>query len=394
MLWINFLHLYQPANTDAFVIREATERSYYRIIRALEEHPRAKFTININGCLLLRWEESGFQDLIRRIGELLKAGRIELTGTAAYHPLLPLVSSEEAKTQILENEEILCKHFGSGFKARGFFLPEMAYSPRVAKLVADMGYKWLILDELAVNGTIGKTKHDQVYLDKNSGLQLVVRSRHYSSGFVPDICARILDRKNLSSEEKNQVVISATDGELYGLRHIDHTAEFEKFLERSDVDTATVTEFIDEYKTKIIPIKPKKHSWETSEEEYVQGKPFLVWQDKNNKIQVELWQFVGFVNKILKKNQQDSNYFWARWHYVRGLASCTWWWASGRDFSHIFGPVSWNPDQVGLGVNEFVRAVRALDNIDTREQKIKAEKKWLHIKKMIWLNHWTNHWKK
>ena len=47
MLWINFLHIYQPANSDAFVIREATEKSYLRLIRALEEHPNLHFTFKI-----------------------------------------------------------------------------------------------------------------------------------------------------------------------------------------------------------------------------------------------------------------------------------------------------------------------------------------------------------
>ena len=107
-----------------------------------------------------------------------------------------------------------------------------------------------------------------------------------------------------------------------------------------------------------------------------------------------MWKFYGFVTKVLKKNNKDLNYKWARWHFVRGQASCTWWWASGRDFSHIFGPVSWNPDQVGLGVNEFVRAIRALDSVETRNQKLKAEKMWLKLKGLIWAEHWTNHWKK
>ena len=63
MLWINFLHIYQPVNTDAYIIREATDRSYLRLIRALEEHSDLHFTFNISGCLFLRWKELGYHDI-------------------------------------------------------------------------------------------------------------------------------------------------------------------------------------------------------------------------------------------------------------------------------------------------------------------------------------------
>jgi len=70
MLWINFLHLYQPANADAVHIKEATDLSYLRIIRALEEHPNLKFTLNISGCLVLRWKNLKMTDLLERIKKL------------------------------------------------------------------------------------------------------------------------------------------------------------------------------------------------------------------------------------------------------------------------------------------------------------------------------------
>ena len=65
--WINFLHIYQPINTDAYIIKEATDKSYWRIINALNEHPKINFTLNISGCLLLRWEELGYKKLIVNI---------------------------------------------------------------------------------------------------------------------------------------------------------------------------------------------------------------------------------------------------------------------------------------------------------------------------------------
>ena len=109
MNWINFLHFYQPANADAHIIKEAIDLSYYRIVRALEEYPKIKFTLNITGCLVLRWEEMGYLDLIKRIKKLIKRNQIELVGTASYHPLLPLIPEKEAIRQIKDQEKILKK---------------------------------------------------------------------------------------------------------------------------------------------------------------------------------------------------------------------------------------------------------------------------------------------
>lgn len=385
LIWINFLHIYQPVNTDAHVIKEATEKSYKRIVRALESNAHIKFTVNISGCLFLRWEELGYQSLIKRIGKLIKKGQIDLTGTAAYHPLLPLVPEKEIIKQIKENEEILMSHFGASFKPRGFFMPELAYSPGVAKLVAELGYKWLLMDEIAVTG---KASFDKVYLDKNSGLKVVIRSRRLSNSYVPETIAKLLKKKS----DKDKLAITATDGELYGLRHIDHTAVFENLLKQKNFKTITISEFV-KSKKDYTPIKPVAHSWATTEEEFKKKEPFNLWQEKTNVVQNKLWRLARLAYNTIEDHHDDPNYNWARWHLVRGLASCTFWWASAKDF-RLYGPISWSPDEIERGVNEFVRSIRALEKEETRAVKMKAEKQWIAIKKMIWERHWTYYWKK
>ncbi|MEA3464230.1 MAG: polysaccharide deacetylase family protein [Patescibacteria group bacterium] len=388
IIWINFLHLYQPVNTDAHVIKEATEQSYYRIIRAIEEYPNIKFTLNITGCLFLRWEELGYYDLIKRIGKLIKKGKIELTGTAAYHPIMPLIPEQEAIKQIKENEKILKKHFGKNFKPKGFFLPELAYSPFVAKIVKKMGYQWLILDEIAYSGKIGKNDFNQVYKDKNSDLKVVIRSRKYSNSYVPETIA-----KEIKNNKEEKIIITATDGELYGLRYIDHTAIFEKLLKRQDLRTITISEFIKQHKKKIVNIKPLPHSWATSEKELQKAQYFNLWQEKTNVIQKKLWQLAYLAHDTVEKYKKDNNYYWARWHLVRGLASCTFWWASAKDF-RLFGPISWSPDEIERGVNELIRSIRSLDDVAARKTKISAEKLCISIKRAVWKKHWTYYWKK
>lgn len=387
MIWINFLHFYQPANADAVTIKEATEMSYMRVIRALEEHDNIKFTININGSLFIRWEELGYGDLIKRIGKLIKQGKVDLTGTACYHPILPLIPKKEVERQIKENEDLLKKYFGDNFMPRGFFLPEMAYNKEVSKIIKRLGYEWMILDEIAWNGKLDIADTQKIYKDKNSGIKIVLRSRSASKEYVPNAVNKFLDIKG-----ENEKVITATDGELYGLRYIDHTAEFEKLLKNPKLRTMTVSEFIDS-ENGLLDINPSAHSWETTEKEFSLNEPFNLWHEKTNTIQKKIWQLANLAYKTIEENENDPNHWWARWHLVRGLASCTFWWASARDF-RSFSSLSWSPDEIERGTNELIRSVRTLENENTREIKVKAEKLYVEIKKMVWQKHWVYYWKK
>src|SRR6185295_17930864 len=110
---------------------------------------RARLTININGILCELLEKYGGQDVLDNIKKLLKSGVIELTGSAKYHAFLPLLPESEIERQILLNETTLKKYFGTAWKKSGFFSPEMAYSKKVARVAASLGYKWIIVDELA-----------------------------------------------------------------------------------------------------------------------------------------------------------------------------------------------------------------------------------------------------
>ena len=174
MLWLNFLHFYQPANIEDYKIKAALDKSYWRLIRLVEEHQNLKMTFNLSGCLLERLAEMKEDSFLRRLKNLVASGQIELTSSAAYHGFLPLLPEAEVISQIKINETILKKHFGAAFKKAGFFLPEMAYSLKVAKIIKSLGYRWLILDEAACGEGFKKDfNFNHVYIDKNSGLKIV-----------------------------------------------------------------------------------------------------------------------------------------------------------------------------------------------------------------------------
>lgn len=358
-----------------------------------EEHPNLKMTINISGCLLERLVDAGESKFIERLCFLVKKGRIELTGSAYYHGFLPLLPEREVIRQIKANEKILKKIFGKNFKPSGFFLPEMAYSPAVAKIIKRLGYQWLILDEVAYSG--GTDKHPdktRPYIDEASGLKVIFRERDKSSAYPPDKLFSLLKEKK---EIKNQIIITATDAELYGLRHEDPTGEMEKIVKSTELKMATISAWLKKIGVKkAVKIKIWPSSWESSPADVKNGKAYSLWRDKSNKIQVSLWKLAELALSLEDKYKKDKNFYWYLWHLERGLASCTFWWASAHDFSKIFGPYAWSPDDIERGLGDLVRSVRSLNDPKTKKKKLEAENYNLKITKMIWESHWKKHWRK
>ncbi|HMB65637.1 MAG TPA: polysaccharide deacetylase family protein, partial [Patescibacteria group bacterium] len=269
MVWLNFLHLYQPIHADPYVVEEATEKCYKELVKILEDHPNLNFTFNITGCLILRWRELGYTALIKRVKDLVKSGQIELVGSAAYHPLLPLIPEKEAESQIKENTKILHDNFGKDISLKGFFFPEMAYSPRVANLVGKMGFEWVILDELAYSGNLSKLpRAGGIYIDAHSGLRVIFRSRKLSNDYVP----RVIN-KEIKEGNRRKVSVTATDGELYGLRHQDKENELENMAGNKKITTDIISHYIESAK-----INGKRKmiscSWESSPQELKQKEPY------------------------------------------------------------------------------------------------------------------------
>ncbi|MDP3836537.1 MAG: hypothetical protein Q8Q67_00255 [bacterium] len=379
MLWINFIHLYQPANSTNERIKEAADKSYYRLTRLLEENRDLSFTANISGCLLERLAEGGFTDLLDRWRNLIKEERLELVGSAAYHGFLPLLPEEEVLYQIKRQEEITADILGLDLKGRGFFLPELAYTPELARIIKGLGYSWLIIDEASLPE--GVEYGSGTCVDSNSGIKVIVRHRDYSNTYAPDLIQELI-----SHEITPQTIITATDAELYGLRHEDPTAELEKMVALRELKSKTVSEFLADY-TSEEQVQLRSASWETNWEAD-KGQPFAVWHEKGNKIQRYLWEFAYYVIAVGNRYPNDPNYAAYRWHLDRGLASCMFWWASGRDFFHNMGPVAWNPDEIENGLNDLTRAVRSLQDKGSKKEKIKAEKLVARIRQKVWEKHW------
>lgn len=384
LLWLNFLHIYQPPTLEKELLVKITQEAYFNIVKVLKKNPQHKITLNITACLTEYLSQVGFTKLIDDIKFLVARGQIELTGSAAFHPLLPLLPEAEVVRQIKVNDEINKKYFGKAYKPKGFYLPEMAYSDTVAKIIKKTGFKWIILDEIALDGKInhGHINYDQKYKLKKIGLQVIFRNRHFSKTFVPTTITELLNK-----EKRPKVIVTATDGEIYGHKYIDHQQIFNKVLKNKQLTTITISEFLASQRLEN-KINVLNSTWESTPAELKAGIYYSLWQHPKNKTHQKLWQLANFALKLNYESLKDPNHFASRLHLEKGLASCTFWWASGKDFKMFDNP-AWNPNEVEKGALELLSSVRSLVNTSFKN-KIKAEKMFLEIHKVIWTKHWTN----
>jgi len=178
MQWVNFLHIYQPASQADDILETVVNQSYRRVFRGLREIPTARVTLNISGALSELLMKKGYQDVIDDIRWLADNGKLEFTETAKHHPFLPFLPEDEIKRQIELNHKTNSTIFGVAYKPVAFFPPEMAYSERIGKIVAKMGYKIILLDEIAYSGKIEKAPHDHTCIIKNAEPLVALRGGH------------------------------------------------------------------------------------------------------------------------------------------------------------------------------------------------------------------------
>lgn len=379
LYWVNFLHIYQPPTQDSKVLKTIAEESYSLIIDLLKKYPQVKLTMNITGSLIEELQENNLDHIILGFKEKILEGQIEVAGSAMYHPILPLIPEDEVKQQIILNNEKCKEVFGEAFKPSGFFFPEMAYSKKTAQIVKDLGFKWIILDE--AHFPEGKPDSSIKYEIKDNGLNVLFRNRKYSKSFPPKSIAETY--KGL----KENFLITAHDGEMYGHWHKDNEGSLEKIFSNKDIENITVSEYLDKLKeTKAI--EPREGSWESNEEEIQKNIPYALWDFPSNEIQKKLWEFQKWVYNILQNNKNDSNYKAAKHHFDRGIASCYWWWASERKID-VFSSVSWNPSEIEKGADELIKAIRSLEELDSPSKR-KAEKLFSQFSSEVWEKHWDN----
>ena len=304
-------------------------QSYRPILRGIQEHKNVRLTLNINGALLELFDKHQHRDLIDTLRELVKEGRLELTTSAKFHALLPFLEEKEIVRQIETNNETLHFYFDHDYRPVGFFPPEMAYDERLPKIVESLGFKWMILDEIAKSGKTQTVDYRKLYKIKDTGLLVFFRERRPSNLIMSAVVRSYDSLKEVMKEDfaSDRYLITGMDGETFG----HHRPGLEKMLfemfKSSDFKLVQVSDLINYYKD-IEEVEPVKSTWASSEEDIERDVQFLSWKDPQNEIHAWQWELVNLtLRSVYDLKENHVCYADIRTRMDAALASDHFWWA-------------------------------------------------------------------
>ncbi len=356
MKWANFLHFYQPADQQPDILEAIVAQSYRPIIDGIKNNKNVHLTINMNGALFELLHKFGYTDLIHDIKNLVAEGRLEITGSAKYHALLPLLSKEEIKRQI-ELNTLTLKHFLGDYTPNGFFPPEMAFDEKVAEVVSELGFKWIILDEISCGGVVGQIDYSQVYKLTGSKLNVFFRERRLSNLIMSAV---VRSRETLLEAMQGDLntgkfVITAMDAETFG----HHRPGLEKMLfeifDTPEFELVKISD-ISKYYSEQKEIFPTKATWASSTEDIEHGIQFLSWNDPENLIHKMQWALTMLViGEVYKMDKTHPRFGLVREKMDKSLASDHFWWASAKPW--------WSLEMIEDGVFNLLDTLRHIPDV-------------------------------
>ncbi|RJQ30607.1 hypothetical protein C4572_04060 [Candidatus Parcubacteria bacterium] len=368
MYWANFLHIYQPVVQKDIWVKRVADESYRKIFRGLLDIDRAKITLNISGVLCDLLEKNGCSDVLESIKNLIDAGKLEITGSAKYHAFLPLLPESEIERQIVLNEETLDKYFGKNWKKGGFFPPEMAYSKKVAEVAKRLGYKWMIVDEMAFPPG-KKIEKDVIYEIKGiKDFHVFFRERNLtfkilSGSRVSSLPAimKFLEKRIGNSEYS----VTAMDGETFGHHRPGLENLMFDLLREESIKPATITELLDIFPKKEI-IEPRPSTWAAVPRDFEVGEPYFRWKSSGNQIQQWQWELLELAAEIVSRNEDED----IRGRLDRALHSDQFWWSSARPW--------WSLEWIERGAYDLKEIINDSKNA-SKEEREKAEELYKQI---------------
>lgn len=354
--WGMFLHFYQPFNQHRDIVEAVVNQCYGPIFEGLLSKKDVKITVNVSGALLEVLDRFGFDKVIQNMSLLYKKGFVEFTSTSCYHAFLPMLPDNEVVRQITLNDELLNKYIfrnSKPIKPLGFFPPEMAVSDRLMTIVSDLGYKYVILDEISCN--VSKTAspnnmsgEEFVFQDlgfgkslfqyANTQIYILFRKRNPSNVMMSGLVRKASDIVKVIRSYKDQnYIITAMDGETFGHHRIGAEKTFLNLFELPKEKRHVEYVFLSELLNQDYPIKKVsvfESTWASSYDDINKGIQFISWKDPDNIIHSWQWELVNLVIEVLstldKNPKKPANYEEIRKSADKALASDQFFWASAK----------------------------------------------------------------
>lgn len=369
MYWINFLHIYQPTSQSKEIFKKVVNESYRPLFKGLLKIPNVKINLNINSTLTEVLAKEGYNDVIKDIKKLAETKRLEFTGSAKYHALLPFLKEEEIIRQVKKNDKDNRKYFGRAYNPVCFFPPEMAYSSSIAKTIYNLGYKMILLDDISYNGGKNYSPKDKLFTIKGSGgLIAAFRERRVSNAIMSAVVRNKEEFLSLLRNElkENIYLCTAMDGETFG----HHRPGLEKFLfeiVKSKKPEQIFLSQIPKYFQVKGEVNPIKSTWASAQEDIEKGVQFYSWKDPRNKVHHLQWKFLNYLLKMSKTKKLNAK---IQDKLDAAMASDQFFWASGEPW--------WSLEMIEKGALAMLESLKSLPSV-TKAQIQKGQEYYREI---------------
>jgi alpha-amylase/alpha-mannosidase (GH57 family) len=334
------------------------------------------FTEKMKAELIAR-EFKILRDIVPRYRALLDGGRIELTVSPYYHPILPLLCDSESAREAVPGITLPAKRIEFeadagrqvemgrayieevfGVAPEGMWPPEGALSEDCLRVACEMGVRWFAADETTLEASLGlslrKLPGDKVgrpallyspHKLKCNGREavLVFRDRLLSdliSFFymrmraeeaVEDFITRLKGiRQDLGARTRDALVLIALDGENCW-EFYDQDGDlflrtlYRRLSDADDIETVRISDALDEIKSMPAIKSVSTGSWI--------GGNLATWigSDEGNRA----WDLLSDAREALSAAQRegglDEETLKAAWRSIYAAESSDWFWWWGRD---------------------------------------------------------------
>lgn len=212
------IHNHQPLGNFSWVFEEAYQKAYLPMLQALERHPTVQVSLHNSGCLI-DWLEQNHPEYLHRLAELVNRQQVEIMGGAYYEPILPAIPDADKLGQIIKMSNFIKHRFG--ISPTGLWLAERVWEPHLAKILAEAGVQWTLIDDNAFRA-LGLEDKDLLgyYLTEEQGhfvkLFPISKQLRYA---IPwhDVEEVIGYLGSVASEDENRIAILGDDGEKFGI---------------------------------------------------------------------------------------------------------------------------------------------------------------------------------
>ncbi len=354
--WAPLFHFYQPPTQLPDVLDRICDECYRPLIAIFGDLKKARVTINVTGSLIELLREHRATDVIDGLRRLVENYRVEFTGTAMYHPILPLIPQREGRRQIVLNQRTGRRAFGDAFHPLGFFPPELCFAPEVVPTVLETGHRWLLASGVACPSEWPLDYVASVASDEGD-LAVFFRDDLLSNRIAfadLDVDGFFANLRALRGKRQSVYVITAMDAETFG----HHVAGWEqRFLAQAirrvadggtggsdpsdTIQIVSISRLLDLFPRRHVPM-PRASSWSTTGDDLAAGNPYPLWKDPGNRVHQLQWELTGLVLDLAHRAEALSNNDVSRHHariarvqMDRALHSCQYWWASRRPMWEI-----------------------------------------------------------